>query len=101
MAVAAMLFAMMPLAAQLKAEWGNIDTRYPMASTEYVKGTSVSKAVAWKGERVNLQLVVANGAKECSVEYLIDTLIGKHHKALYLFFVFKVIGQAVHSFFVG
>ena len=74
LAVAAMLFAMMPLAAQLKAEWGNIDTRYPMTSTEYVKGTSVSKAVAWKGERVNLQLVVANGAKECSVEYRFSDL---------------------------
>ena len=74
LAVAAMLFAMMPLAAQLKAEWGNIDTRYPMTSTEYVKGTAVSKAVAWKGERVNLQLVVANGAKECSVEYRFSDL---------------------------
>ena len=69
------IFAVMPLAAQLKAEWGNIDTRYPMNSTDEVKSVQVSKAVAWKGERVNLQLKVVNPLpEECEVKYVFSEL---------------------------
>ena len=55
--------------AQMKARWGSTDVRYPVACETVVGDTAVNHAVAWRGERVNLQLVVVAGAKECSVEY--------------------------------
>ena len=55
--------------AQVKARWGSIDVRYPLDCETVVAGEAVNHAVAWRGERVNLQLVVENGAKECAVEY--------------------------------
>ena len=54
-----MLVAVLPLAAQISAKWGNVDTRYPLNSADAANGASVNSAVAWKGERVNFQLVVA------------------------------------------
>ena len=50
--------------AQMKARWGSIDVRYPVDCETSVSDNAVNHAVAWRGERVNLQLVVENGAKE-------------------------------------
>ena len=55
--------------AQMKSRWGSTDIRYPMAVEKVVGDTAVCSVVAWRGERVNLQLVVEAGAKECAVEY--------------------------------
>ena len=60
--------------AQVKARWGCIDVRYPMDCAAAVTDEAVNHAVAWRGERVNLQLVVENGAKECSVGYTFSDL---------------------------
>ena len=46
--------------AQVKTVWGNTDTRYPLEAGAAVKNTAVNKAVAWRGERVNFQLLVQN-----------------------------------------
>ncbi len=55
--------------AQIKARWGSIDVRYPVDCETPASDEAVNRAVAWRGERVNLQLVVENGAKESSVVY--------------------------------
>lgn len=55
--------------AQINVRWGSIDVRYPMDCKTQVNDSAVSHVVAWRGERVNLQLVVENGAKENEVEY--------------------------------
>ena len=60
--------------AQMKSRWGSIDIRYPMAVEKVVGDTAVCSVVAWRGERVNLQLVVETGAKECAVEYKFSDL---------------------------
>ena len=60
--------------AQVKARWGSIDVRYPMDCAAATRDEAVNHAVAWRGERVNLQLVVENGAKECSVGYTFSDL---------------------------
>lgn len=52
--------AIMPLSAQVSAKWGNTDTRYPVNAADAVKGSSVSRTAAWRGERVNFQLAVTN-----------------------------------------
>jgi hypothetical protein len=68
--------------AQLKARWGSIDVRYPLDCKTSVCDHAVDHAVAWRGERVNLQLVVTNESqdKECVVEFRFSDLksdIGK------------------------
>ena len=60
--------------AQIKAHWGSVDVRYPMDCGTVVTDEAVNHAVAWRGERVNLQLVVDNGAKESVVEYRFSDL---------------------------
>ena len=60
--------------AQIKARWGSIDVRYPLDCTTEITDCSIDRVTAWRGERVNLQLVVENGAKECSVEYTFSDL---------------------------
>ena len=60
--------------AQVKARWGSIDVRYPVECGTHVSGEAIANATAWRGERVNLQLVVENGAKECAVEYRFSDL---------------------------
>ena len=60
--------------AQIKAHWGSVDVRYPMDCGTVVTDEAVNHAVAWRGERVNLQLVVDNGAKESVVEYCFSDL---------------------------
>ena len=56
---------------QMTARWGSIDVRYPLDCKTNVDDQPSNLVVAWRGERVNLQLVVANeyGEKDCSVEY--------------------------------
>ena len=56
--------AVLPSAAQVSAEWGCTDVRYPMNMTDKVRSASVNNAVAWRGERVNFQLKVVNGRNE-------------------------------------
>ena len=60
--------------AQIKARWGSIDVRYPLDCTTEVADCSIDRVTAWRGERVNLQLVVENGAGECTVEYRFGNL---------------------------
>lgn len=59
--VAAMMFAsVLPSAAQLTARWGSIDVRYPSGAEAPVSALKENSAEAWRGERVNFQLLVAN-----------------------------------------
>ena len=62
--------------AQLKARWGIIDIRYPLDCKTEVGDYRVNTVAAWRGERVNLQLVVTNeySEKDCSVEYRFSDL---------------------------
>ena len=60
--------------AQVKARWGIIDIRYPLDCKTEVGDYRVNNVAAWRGERVNLQLVVENGAKESRVEYRFSDL---------------------------
>ena len=62
--------------AQVKGRWGSIDVRYPMDCKTEVGDYRVNTVAAWRGERVNLQLVVTNGYSEndCSVEYRFSDL---------------------------
>ena len=76
-AVMAMLAMLLPVQAQLSVRWGNVDTRYPVNVADAVSSAAVSEAVAWKGERVNLQLVVTNkgaAADSCTVKYVLSEL---------------------------
>ena len=76
-AVMAMLAMLLPVQAQLSVRWGNVDTRYPVNAADAVSSAVVSEAVAWKGERVNLQLVVTNkgaAADSCTVKYVFSEL---------------------------
>lgn len=59
--VAAMMLAsVLPSVAQLSARWGCIDGRYPADFGTPVRSTAVNAAAAWRGERVNFQLLVTN-----------------------------------------
>ena len=62
--------------AQLKARWGIIDIRYPLDCKTEVGDYRVNTVAAWRGERVNLQLVVTNeySEKDCSVVYKFSDL---------------------------
>ena len=62
--------------AQVKARWGIIDIRYPLDCNTQVGDYRVNTVAAWRGERVNLQLVVTNeySEKDCSVEYRFSDL---------------------------
>ena len=76
-AVMAMLAMLLPVQAQLSVRWGHVDTRYPVNAADAVSSAAVSEAVAWKGERVNLQLVVTNkgaAADSCTVKYVFSEL---------------------------
>ena len=72
--VIAFMAATLSAFAQMNIRWGNTDVRYPMNSNELLEDKAVTQVVAWRGERVNLQLVVANGEKECTVEYRFSDL---------------------------
>ena len=68
------MVAIVPLQAQVKAHWGTVDVRYPLDCATEVSDIPMNLVAAWRGERVNLQLVVENGAKECAVEYRFSDL---------------------------
>ena len=58
------LFALLLLGAsamaQVTVSWGTIDKRYPVEVKAEIKPVKNPSLTAWKGERVNMQLVVAN-----------------------------------------
>ena len=62
--------------AQVKGRWGSIDVRYPLDCKAEVSDHPMNLVSAWRGERVNLQLVVTNeyAEKDCSVEYRFSDL---------------------------
>lgn len=67
--------SLLPVWAQVKVRWGNTDTRYPLESGAVIKTSSVNSAVAWRGERVNFQLLLTNKAvDDASVEYSFSPL---------------------------
>lgn len=51
---------------QVTAVWGNADTRYPVEQATVIETSAVNNVTAWRGERVNLQLLV--GCKSDSVQ---------------------------------
>ena len=59
-AVVAVAVLMFPVQAQLIAEWGSTDIRYPESFGTVVLPGSVNSVTAWRGERINLQLLVSN-----------------------------------------
>ena len=60
--VVAIASVLLPMQAQLAAKWGSIDERYPASVDTPVSTAGTNSAIAWRGERVNLQLQVANAA---------------------------------------
>ena len=62
--------------AQMNIRWGSIDVRYPLDCKTEVCDHPLNHISAWRGERVNLQLVVTNeyDEKDCSVEYRFSDL---------------------------
>ena len=50
--------------AQVTVSWGTIDKRYPVEVKAEIKPIKNPSLTAWKGERVNMQLVVANTGSE-------------------------------------
>ena len=53
----AILFTVLATA-QIKVAWGNTDTRYPRSNTKEISMAAVNSTTAWRGERVNFQLLV-------------------------------------------
>ena len=75
----AMVVYLAAVAQVVEGRWGSTDIRYPMGFETPVAVSSVNSAVAWRGERVNFQLLVSNGAlpkksNDCSVEYKFSDL---------------------------
>lgn len=70
--VAAMCAA--PAYAQVSAKWGTTDVRYPVEAGVEIKSASVNSAAAWRGERVNFQLLVSNGAADTEARYTFGSL---------------------------
>ena len=57
------VMCVLPLAAQMKIQWGSPDVRYSTDTVDTGSVAPVDKAVAWRGERVNFQLVVEVNVK--------------------------------------
>ena len=65
--------------AQIKVAWGNTDTRYPRSNAKDIPTTAVNSTTAWRGERVNFQLLVTCNNTNQMVEYSFgDLKCGKH-----------------------
>lgn len=63
----------------INVRWGTTDIRYPRNMGDKVSSSAVNKATAWRGERVNFQLLVSNEARNNTVEYRFgDLMCGKH-----------------------
>ncbi len=63
-----------PAYAQVSAKWGTTDVRYPVEAGVEIKSASVNSAAAWRGERVNFQLLVSNGAADTEARYTFSSL---------------------------
>jgi hypothetical protein len=61
--------AVLSSVAQLSVKWGDVDKRYPVGTDAVIKTKSVSSIAAWRGERVNLQLLVTNNDSTQLVGY--------------------------------
>lgn len=68
------LLCVIPSLAQISAKWGDIDVRYPAEAGAVIKSASVDKTVAWRGERVNFQMLVSNGAEDVQASYAFSDL---------------------------
>lgn len=69
----------LPSFAQITARWGNVDTRYPVEAGVKIATEGINSTMAWRGERVNLQLLVTNSSDSTSVNYSFSELkCGKH-----------------------
>lgn len=83
-----LLFTLRPLCAatilngEIKVKWGTTDCRYPRNIADAVPATSISSATAWRGERVNFQLLVTSKGVNHAVEFEFGELkCGKHRIA--------------------
>lgn len=72
--MAAVVLLSLPSVAQLNVVWGNTDTRYPATGALVAENVAVNRAAAWRGERVNFQLLVTNKGGEQAVEYKFSDL---------------------------
>lgn len=69
----------LPSFAQIATRWGNVDTRYPVEAGAKITTEGINSTMAWRGERVNLQLLVTNSSDSTSVNYYLSELkCGKH-----------------------
>lgn len=59
----------MPMKAQLDVRWGNVDVRYPVERDADINVRAVKSTDAWRGERVNFQLLVTNNGGDENVLY--------------------------------
>ena len=73
-ATLALVSVMLPATAQITAKWGNIDTRYAVEAGVEIKTTGVNSTAAWRGERVNFQLLVSNKGGDSEVTYSFSPL---------------------------
>ena len=83
------VMCVLPLAAQMKIQWGSPDVRYSTDTVDTGSVAPVDKAVAWRGERVNFQLVVEVNVKgeNTQLEYeFTDLKCGKSIPCRYAFF---------------
>ena len=63
----------------IDVKWGTTDCRYPQSVGAAVPSTAVNKATAWRGERVNFQLLVTCRSTNNEVAYSFgDLKCGKH-----------------------
>lgn len=69
--------AVSQLSAQVTVSWGSIDKRYPVEVTAEIKPIKSPSLTAWKGERVNMQLVVTNTAEEQEIAFAFGDLTDK------------------------
>ena len=58
--LALLLVFVLPSVAQLTARWGSIDVRYPATLGTSVPALKENRVEAWRGERVNFQMLVVN-----------------------------------------
>ena len=71
-----------PLTAQITVSWGSIDKRYPSEIQAEIKPIKTPSFTAWKGERVNMQLVIANLGEEQDVAFVFSELVDKKGNAI-------------------
>ena len=69
--------AVSQLSAQVTVSWGSIDKRYPVEVKAEIKPIKSPSLTAWKGERVNMQLVVTNTAEEQEIAFAFGDLTDK------------------------